>query len=143
MQDRTSRLPECLLVSEADRSHLDVVLQVKSPECTWCDLDIHVDLQLQAPLLQAIATIKLQEVSVEQIATDCLSDLALAVVFPVEPAPVDDLLAVLFVSPQSSERRGHWQSQEFCYVLKRLLRIVVHLINFGSLILSDLSAFGS
>jgi hypothetical protein len=44
VQDRTSRLPECLLVCEADRSHLDVVLQVKCPECTWCDLDIHVDL---------------------------------------------------------------------------------------------------
>ena len=119
------------------------MLQVEHSKRTGSDLDVQVFFQLQASLLQAIAAEELQEMSVEQVLANLGCDLAPAVVLAVEPAPVDDLLSVPFVSPQTLESSGHRQSQELCDLLEGLLCVVVQLVDLVGFVLGDLPALWS
>ena len=72
------------------------MLEVEVSKGALSDLDTGVDVQLEAALLQTVATPALQNFSGQQVLGDGGHDLESAVVSAVEHAPVSELLAVVF-----------------------------------------------
>ena len=64
------------------------------------DLDVHVQFQLQAPLLQTESRPALEHSPVEQVPADIAHDLQPTIVSAVEGSPVHQLAAVEHIPPQ-------------------------------------------